>query len=152
MNITVRLGMAALMAFALPGSGGEPTEQEDIYYSSQADADAALAQFDRDNPSCQLWTNWQKICSRTGNDSATSCLRSSYRVRPSVPFCQGHRLGSTAPDAEDRPNEFRSMQRFCAGDANRGEAAGMTGNPAACSSYATPLVPPLASIAPDTTG
>ena len=38
----------------------------DIFYPSQTAADADLVRFERENPSCQLWTNWQKMCSRTG--------------------------------------------------------------------------------------
>lgn len=46
MNIGIKLGLAVVMGLTLPGSGGEQTEHADIYYRSQADADAALAQFD----------------------------------------------------------------------------------------------------------
>jgi hypothetical protein len=59
-----------------------------IYYKSQAEADAAFAAFDKDNPDCQLWTNWQKMCSRTGANGTTYCNTDpDIPVKPSVPFC-----------------------------------------------------------------
>ena len=57
------------------------------YYSSEIEADAALADFERNNPSCQLWTNWQKMCSRTGRSGSTSCIESVHKAMPSEPFC-----------------------------------------------------------------
>jgi len=46
------------------GSQGDAASNDgDIYYKTQAAADRALEAFDTANPSCQLWTNWQKMCS-----------------------------------------------------------------------------------------
>lgn len=60
----------------------------DIYYQSDGDAEADLASFDSGNPGCYLWTNWQKLCSRTGAGGATECKEDRQRrVRPSRPFC-----------------------------------------------------------------
>ena len=65
--------------------------ERSIYYKSQAAADTALAAFDKDNPSCQLWTNWQKMCSRTGEGgrSAYCSTDQSRAVKPTRPFCVG---------------------------------------------------------------
>ena len=82
--LTVLAG-GVLLGCATIGASGE----EDIYYSSQAEADADLARFDADNPDCQLWTNWQKMCSRTGGGGETWCGSDSETpARPSKPFCQ----------------------------------------------------------------
>jgi hypothetical protein len=78
----------AVLTFAafllLTGSGNIPS----IYYRSQAEADADLARYDLDNPSCQLWTNWQKMCSRTGPKGQVHCTDDKrHAARPSTPFC-----------------------------------------------------------------
>jgi hypothetical protein len=65
------------------------TSTPSIYYKTQAEADVALAAFDTDNPDCQLWTNWQKMCSRTGENGATYCNTDPVEpVKPSAPFCE----------------------------------------------------------------
>lgn len=61
-----------------------------------------------------MWTNWQKLCSRTGPNRTTYCKRDPYfNVTPSEPFC--------AVDTEIRqfplPEPERvlaSRMRFCA--------------------------------------
>lgn len=74
---------ACVMASTTAGDGGVG-----IYYASQADADAALERFAEENPSCQLWTNWQKMCSWTGPDGNSFCVRDAEQpVEPSTPFC-----------------------------------------------------------------
>lgn len=90
-----------------------PSTASDIYYRNQEQADAALTAFDRDNPSCQLWTNWQKMCSRTGEGGATRCNVDTERpVRPSVPFCMDQ--PGTYVAFEELPLiEQESMLRFC---------------------------------------
>jgi hypothetical protein len=81
-----------------------------IYYKSQMDADAALSQFDIDNPDCQLWTNWQKMCSRTGVGRSLHCVSTTRRqVKPSVPFC----VKFPEITAELQP-ALNSRLRFCA--------------------------------------
>jgi len=50
--------------------------------------DRALHEFGANHASCQLWTNWQKICSRTGPGGSTRCNTDpSKPVEPSAPFC-----------------------------------------------------------------
>jgi hypothetical protein len=86
------------------------TSTPSIYYKTQAEADVALAAFDTDNPDCQLWTNWQKMCSRTGDGGATYCTKNAdLKARPSVPFC-------AAPiwlQKNNQENETLSSLRFC---------------------------------------
>jgi len=89
--------LACLALVGCKTAGDAPAEnktgeaERSIYYKSQAAADTALAAFDKDNPSCQLWTNWQKMCSRTGEGGiSTYCVTdSSHPVRPTRPFCVG---------------------------------------------------------------
>lgn len=85
----------------------------DIFYVSQEEADADLARFDRENPQCQLWTNWQKMCSRTGE--GTHCVAAdSRRVRPSKVFCSHTGGGiSAGPGAEATPRVLGSFFRYC---------------------------------------
>ena len=88
--------MVCLALASCKTAGEAPAEnttgeaERSIYYKSQAAADTALAAFDKDNPSCQLWTNWQKMCSRTGEGGAASCIKGrQLSVKPSTaPFAQ----------------------------------------------------------------
>jgi hypothetical protein len=110
-------------------------------YGSQQAADAALAAFGRDNPSCRMWTNWQSLCSRTGPGMSTYCKQDpGFRVQPSEPFCANWRVpeGTTYSVSEfDTPEQIRSRNRFCdvfAGEeGSRQEPAGPT---PACDLYA----------------
>ena len=81
---TIKSGITALVLLLSACA----TTSSSIYFSSQAAADASLTAFDKNNPDCQLWTNWQKMCSRTGEGGATRCITDSQKsVRPSTPFC-----------------------------------------------------------------
>lgn len=91
-----------------------------IFYRTQAEADVALQKFDNENPKCELWTNWQKMCSRTGINGRTECvIDPDYVVRPSTPFC----AEASIPDRvrfrqseqffSAKSLEFRSRQRYC---------------------------------------
>jgi hypothetical protein len=72
-------------------------------------ADVQLAAFDRSHPQCQLWTNWQKMCSRAGPNGSTFCVTDPERpAAPSEPFC-------VAPFQSDYSGaEAESHDRFCA--------------------------------------
>jgi hypothetical protein len=79
-----------------------------VHYRSQGEADASLARFGRDHPQCQLWTNWQKMCSRTGPGGSTHCVGDpEMQARPSTPFCVRPAPQTLSPD------EARSHDRFC---------------------------------------
>jgi hypothetical protein len=84
-----------------------------IYYKSQAEADAAFAAFDKDNPDCQLWTNWQKMCSRTGENGATFCQKARVSVKPSVPFCTTTGEFDDVSDISFSTPQMDSYLRFC---------------------------------------
>jgi hypothetical protein len=85
-----------------------------IYYKSQTEADVALSQFDRDNPSCQLWTNWQKMCSRTGEGGATYCQKAKSTVKPSTPFCSALNAEPYMGLADEYTSiQLASYMRFC---------------------------------------
>jgi hypothetical protein len=74
-------------------------------------ADRVLQAFDAAHPQCQLWTNWQKMCSRTGPDGATVCVIDPDRpVRPSEPFCTG---GPWSADEPATRAQLASYGRFC---------------------------------------
>jgi hypothetical protein len=73
-------------------------------------ADRQLQAFDAAHPQCQLWTNWQKMCSRTGPDGATVCVTDPGRpVRPSEPFC----TAGTEAEASPSRAQIASYRRFC---------------------------------------
>lgn len=57
-------------------------------YSSLLQADADLHAFGSAHPNCEVWSNWQKTCSRLGSE--VSCVEDRARpVRPSAAFCAG---------------------------------------------------------------
>jgi hypothetical protein len=59
-----------------------------VFFASQAQAEKDLKDFGRSNPSCELWSNWQKVCSRIG-DTIYCGVDVTNRVRPSKTFCVG---------------------------------------------------------------
>jgi hypothetical protein len=99
------------------------TRLEGLFYRSQREANDALTHFDREHPQCQLWTNWQKLCSRTGQDGATFCqVDQEHLARPSTPFCLAGPIDPAGPlyfTSRDTPETRSSRNRFCArfGDA-----------------------------------
>ena len=119
---TVALASAPAMSGCAPKDLADERGEgaASIYYASQQEADAALAAFDRDNPECQLWTNWQKMCSRTGDGRSTECTEDhANRVRPSIPFCAAvgdASLARLAPSNRDlirNRGQRLSRGRFC---------------------------------------
>lgn len=106
----------------LPGAAENPQ----IYYRSGVAANAALASFDSKNPDCQLWTNWQKMCSRTGPNGETHCVSSSAPVRPSAPFCvartdQPYDDSDTSASQAERLSHSRYCKRTTTGHSSNGE-------------------------------
>jgi|GEM_PF-1250777 len=86
----------------------------DIFYASQEEADADLMRFDRENPQCQLWTNWQRTCSRTGPDGATFCHETLVEVEPSQVFCAADGVdGYVMINQLETKKEKASFNRFC---------------------------------------
>jgi len=94
---------------------GADDAASDIFYTSQQQADADLARFDRENPQCQLWTNWQRACSRTGADGATYCHYTPVDVAPSQVFCAADGIdGYMMIHQLNTVREKASFNRFCA--------------------------------------
>jgi hypothetical protein len=76
-------------------------------------ADIQLAAFDRDHPQCRLWTNWEKMCSRTGPNGETRCTEDPDRVvEPSEPFCVAQE-GVAIADRAFTGDQRASAGRFC---------------------------------------
>lgn len=84
-----------------------------IYYATQNESDIALAAFSEKNPNCKLWTNWQKLCSRSGPAKSVECMSDESRpVRPSTPFCVAEENTNIIVTTERTPAE-RSALRYC---------------------------------------
>jgi hypothetical protein len=84
---------------------------------SSRDEAKELAVFAATHKSCQLWTNWHQMCSRTGPHGAPVCATDQARpVPPSSPFCvSGTNTDSGQPAAAGlTPAQLRSIDRFCA--------------------------------------
>lgn len=76
-------------------------------------ADRALREFGEKHPSCPMWTNWQRLCSRTGSGDVACTTDPGRRVAPSEPFCAGYLRAS--PYYRHNPAQERSYLRFCSG-------------------------------------
>ena len=73
-------------------------------------ADRRLKVFDEGHPKCALWTDWHKLCSRTGPNGSTYCRTDAwYQVSPSTPFCV---RDFSQPRAVQAPSEIESQNRF----------------------------------------
>jgi hypothetical protein len=95
---------------ARPASSDRSSNGSEFF--AQHEADEALAQFDRDNPECPIWTNWQKVCSRAGLDGSTECHSDpDLPVAPSAPFCVRTEFSGVSPPSE---SQRQSSLRFCA--------------------------------------
>lgn len=97
-------------------SGASPSlAGQGAAYESQVAADIDFIRFGQESKSCQLWTNWQKVCSRSGEKGRTLCRDSAVDVKPSHPFCvaygDGKGLVRSAPDASE--DQRVSYNRFC---------------------------------------
>lgn len=91
-----------------------------IFYKTQAAADAALEAFEKTNPSCQLWTNWQKMCSRTGPNGAAACVVDpEVKVKPSAVFCSRDENSIKLLEVARLTPEQVSRDRFCTSFENK---------------------------------
>jgi hypothetical protein len=94
-----------------PAPNGSSAASTD--FADRTGADRRLARFGADNPECPFWTNWRKICSRTGANGATVCSVDRERpVRPSEPFCV--KTPSSGIPARLTEKQRLSSLRFCA--------------------------------------
>ncbi len=89
-----------LLASLGPSAAGRPAPT-----AGQKQAEAALAAFETAHPRCEVWSNWQKTCSRIGATVHCTVDRAKP-VLPSAPFCMGQ--------WEEAGEEARaSRMRFC---------------------------------------
>lgn len=144
---------AGLVGCAAKPSGGETVpvatstpDSPSIYYRTQADADLALNRFGVAHPDCEVWTNWQKRCARTGRDGSAACQSSVHAVRPSTPFCAVAGGIATRPDDKTiyPPAQMRSLLRFC-----RAPTEGSTANGAPTSVDALERAVGICDLDPD---
>jgi hypothetical protein len=103
-------------------------------------ADRQMRAFGEANPQCPLWTNWERLCSRTGSGGGIHCnVDTSRRVSPSEPFCV---TASPSQSASAFASNFSSARvsstRFCRQirDASETQEAISSGEPTLCASYA----------------
>ena len=110
MHINIRsYGIIMLLMIAMIACRSVPVSE-----ASYPQADKKLAEFDKENPDCQLWTNWQKMCSRTGENGATWCTTDpDHPVEPSEPFCTDAYLGYQISNLSN--SQVKSILRFCVG-------------------------------------
>jgi hypothetical protein len=94
---------------------GSPNPQDIAYGSAALDLgyppDQELMVYGQAHPHCELWSNWQKLCSRTGPGRTVRCVIDPGRsVEPSAPFCQVEIGG---PESEPSGEEVISSERYC---------------------------------------
>jgi hypothetical protein len=119
-QIRLRAGYLAFLLLIGPALLGDAFAASAVRPASHS-ADRQLAAFDRTHPQCQLWTNWQKMCSRTGANGASVCVVDPDRpVAPSAPFCVA---GDGSPLGPPTAAERASHRRFCSNATSEGAAA-----------------------------
>ena len=75
-------------------------------YNLGLESDRLLLRLDKSKPHCRLWTDWRKLCSRTGPGGSTYCrMDEDHTVAPSTPFC--------ATEGNLSRKELASRNRFC---------------------------------------
>lgn len=90
-----------------------PATTSSIFYKSQADSDVALSAFEEENPSCQLWTNWQTACFKSP-DGKVHCGKSGHReARASKPFCVVRNGQEQVSYIDSMSQSGVSAGRFC---------------------------------------
>lgn len=103
--------VAACVPMELIGVGAESDRS---VYSAQLEAGTPLAMFGNDNPTCQLWTDWQQVCSRTGPSGSTVCVSSAVDVPASEPFCEAaSNMNFREISSERTVAQRASRNRFC---------------------------------------
>lgn len=132
---------ALLAALVLTGMGCAPIDNhgESVSLRRSSQATAALTRFDRQNPACRLWTDWESLCSRTGPNMAPFCKKDpGFRAQPSEPFCVNQRvsLGITFAGQFDTLSQRQSRNRFCERFADREGADSADRSMAMCEEYA----------------
>lgn len=109
--------VVAIACVAAAAASRPTRESEDIAAAATLDrsraADRQLQQFGAAHPQCALWSNWQKLCSRTGRNGSVRCTIDPGRpVEPSAPFCQVG-FESRPRAGQPSPDEISSSERYC---------------------------------------
>lgn len=107
---TLPLYMAIIV---LTGYSSAERSNAEVGQDRGVSANGAMVDFGRDNPKCQLWTDWRLMCSRSGDEAGeTVCVTDPGRqVEPSAPFCTDSYLGYDA--ANLNAAQTQSVLRFC---------------------------------------
>lgn len=112
----------ALVAIVSVGALGQATQvgQRTVRYPDHpspydnSKADRALKEFAEEHPNCPLWTNWHKLCSRTGPDGTAYCrLDRVHHASASTPFCaaMNGQLETNHADYNEK-SQYQSSIRF----------------------------------------
>jgi hypothetical protein len=105
------LGTAAVGQISHNASGQEDGPAYPAPYDASK-PDHELKAFDKSHPKCALWTDWHKLCSRTGPSGSTYCRTDpQHPVNPSTPFC-AKGMGDYAPAQHMSEAERKSSARF----------------------------------------
>lgn len=107
------VAVAACVPEAPPGAAGpaETAAQAGPLDSSRP-ADRQMIAYGEAHPECRLWSNWEKLCSRTGPGRDVRCVADPDRpVEPSAPFCVRRNLSNPSWVLDD--DERASRLRFC---------------------------------------
>lgn len=87
-----------------------PESQASMIESSTTAASRRLLDFGTAHPECAMWSDWQKICSRTGPGGSVHCnVETGRSVEPSQPFCAHRTMEGRWPEAQRE-----AANRFCA--------------------------------------
>lgn len=82
-----------------------------ILSASSNTAEMSMIAFGEQHKSCQMWTNWQELCSRTGQQGVSRCTSEvNHRIKPSEPFCV---TTGQAPAERMTKKAVNSMMRYC---------------------------------------
>lgn len=80
-----------------------------VVLNPASSSDRAMIAFGTQQKSCNLWSNWQKTCSRLNGRLFCQADR-QRQVKPSIPFCASGELA--APESQPQ-DQLKSMERFC---------------------------------------
>lgn len=95
-----------------------------VVLNPASSSDRAMIAFGAQQKSCNLWSNWQKTCSRL--NGRLFCQADRQRpVEPSIPFCASGELAATESQPQD---QLKSMERFCTERGNLYGDHGLVGN------------------------
>lgn len=111
MRFALTVGLTAASFMAVACVAGLTAQSAGVGASASATldpsraADRQMIAFGEANPQCQLWTNWERLCSRTGLGGGIQChIDPGRRVASSLPFCA---VGRQSGPRDARGNWFK---------------------------------------------